>query len=722
MSFDTGQFIDTNAIDLVQERVRLASDIAVWPVWECGEAFYRIESRDRRRFYRVGYREYVLLSMLDGSTNIAGACGLAASKLGTDALTSDEAESVVVWLLQEGLATVDGAASRSSSQTANTEKSLWKRINPFWIQVPLAKSSPNLRRLLNCFAPLFGRLPTLIGLGAVVCGMIAYGANATAVHQSSGNLFTADGWIYFFVTWVLLKIVHELGHAAACRRLGGEVSEIGIVFMLFAPLAYVDVTSCWRMPKAFSRIMVSLAGMYVELVIASLAMLAWLWCDSVASRFWLANIVVTAGVSTLLFNANPLMRFDGYYVLSDATQIPNLYGEASAELKRIGKWLFYGESPSSGHSHRGRSLFLATYGVAALIWRLMICMALCAAASFMFSGAGILLVAFAVVAWFGQPLKQLFEMTREDFQIDRPRFLRSTVVATFTSAILLCLLFLPFGTSVVLPGVVHDPPGAEIRSAADGFIAEVHVDAGTAVVRGQPIVTLRNESLRAELRDMELKREAARVKVRVATDSHDASATQVSREELRAIERQISELRPKVDGLVVTAPHGGVVSGKQLAFSIGRFVREGEELLRISNAGNREVIAAAHQDQIETVRGSRHQPIQISDVRLRRFETRLKAVQPRASRKLPDPALSALHGGPLQVQPIEDEEDNRDEETRLVEPHFIVTASVRSDHENELPTGTRVRLLLGYRRLSLWDRTRVAFAKFWTQKRQEHEG
>ena len=371
--------IDTDAIDLSQEPIRIAEDVAIWPAWENGESIYRLESRHRQRFYRVGFREYTFLSLLDGSTSVAAACGIAASKLGTEALTSDECESISVWLLSEGLASVRGTSARKSKTET---KIFWKRLNPFWIQVPLAKSSDTLKSFLKMLSPAFGFGATFVGLAVIFVGVFAYFMHREALHRSSGDFFTSAGWIYFLATWIVLKIVHELGHAAVCKRLGGEVSEVGLVFMLFAPLAYVDVTSCWRLPRVFPRVLVSLAGMYVELVIASIAMLAWLACDSVEVRFWLANIVITAGVSTLVFNANPLMRFDGYYALSDILQIPNLYGEASSELKRLLRKLFYGDSTPGGHSLGKRRSFLIVYGLAAFLWRMLICFTLCVTASF----------------------------------------------------------------------------------------------------------------------------------------------------------------------------------------------------------------------------------------------------------------------------------------------------------------------------------------------------
>ena len=312
-------------------------------------------------------------------------------------------------------------------------------------------------------------------------------------------------------------------------------------------------------------------------------------------------------------------------------------------------------------------------------------------------------------------------MAVEDVKIDQPRFVRSIAAGSVTLVVVAAILFFPFPSGVSLPGVIQDAPGAEVRSVSEGFVTEVHVHDGARVRAGQPLLTLRNDALAAKMRHLELNRDAAEIQVRLATSSHDPSAEWVAREELKAIEKQISELRPKVDGLCLVAPQDGVVSSRELDFAMGRFVREGDELIRLSGAGTKEVIAAAHQDQIEAVRGCQDRLVHISNARLHQFDSILQAVEPRASNQLPDPALSALRGGPLQVRTANGDH-MREDSVRLVEPHFIVRAPVRGQDEANLMTGSRVRLLLGYRRLSLWDRAHVALEEFILRKGKEHDG
>ena len=709
--------IDADAIDLAHEKPILADDVSVWPVLENGEFVYRLERRRTHRFYRIGVREYAFLSLLDGRNTVAAACGLAASRLGTRALTSEQAESVAVWSLSEGIVRIPGIQQSIGEPRSESESRFWKRLNPFWIQIPLVKRSERWNQIWEFLSPAGSASVTTIGCGVIAVGVATYFMNADALHRTAGSLFSATGWIYFLVIWVLLKIFHEIGHAVACHRQRADVGDIGVVLILGAPLAYVDVTSCWRLPSRIRRIIVSAAGMYVELLVASIAMLAWLFLDGPDSRFWLANIVVTAGLSTLLFNANPLMRFDGYYILSDAIEIPNLYGEASAEMKRIANSLFYGTSIQGSHYRAGRRMLLILYGVAAFVWRMLICLTLFVTASLMFSGAGIVFAAFGIVVWFGVPLGQLVRRAIEDFQFDRPTFFRFVASTSVAFVIGGFLLLYPFSSGVTVHGVVHDPPGDEIRSLSDGFVASVFVCDGDRVVAGQPLIALRNIALQAEMNHLTLDQKVIEIRLRQATDQHDASAESIARTELAALERQIAELRPKVESLEVVAPRDGIVTNRQLAYLEGQFVREGDELLRLSDGGSKEVIAAVHQDHIAAARQSLYRNISVSNVRCRHFQATLHAIDPRASRSLPDPALSALRGGPLEVQPVSDSSESPEEENvRLTKPHFVARAELPT--RGQIGTGARVRVHLGQERRSILQRARIALANLWSQHQQ----
>ena len=189
--------------------------------------------------------------------------------------------------------------------------------------------------------------------------------------------------------------------ALACKYHRGEVRETGLIFILLAPMAYVDVTSCWRFPSRWQRIHVAAAGMLAELLVAAVAAITWAHTDSSVVHHLLFNVIVMASLSTLLFNANPLMRFDGYYILADLVEIPNLATDGNRFLKAAASRIFFGEKQRPLQALGFRRWFVRSYGLAAAAWRLLICVSLVTAASVLLHGAGLVLAVAGVFAWFG---------------------------------------------------------------------------------------------------------------------------------------------------------------------------------------------------------------------------------------------------------------------------------------------------------------------------------
>lgn len=715
--------VNFDAIDIAHQKLRLNDDLAVWPDWENGTLVYRLERSDVKRFFRVGLREYIFISLLDGRTTVAAACGLAASRLGSDALTDDEAESIVIWLIDEGIATVVGTSANDASASARLRKDKhsaapahWlQSLNPFWIQIPLVRNTRPLELVFRILGPFFHPLFVVAGLCLIAAAVFLFVLNSDAVYASANILVSRNGWVWFLLTWIMLKVIHEAGHAVACHRVGGEPSEIGIVLVLFAPLAYVDVSSCWRMSRRIDRLAVSAAGMFVELSVAAIAMFVWWMSDRVNLQFWSANIVIAAGVSTVLFNANPLMRFDGYYLLSDALGIPNLYNEASLELNRLGRRIIYGETQGGCHYRGWRRSFVVCYAMAALIWRCFICTVLCITAAVMFSGAGIVLSAIGVFAWFAKPAMTLLSEFLDNWNIDRLRFARSSLVFIVLGALIVSVLLYPIPTVVHVAGVVHDPPGSIVRAASEGFVNEIHVTDGQVVRRGDPLMTLENHELREEVRQLELSLEENQVLQRIATDRHDASAEWTARQERMAIEHKLEQMRPKLRSLTIVAPHDGTVASRDLAALVGRFVDKGDELVRVSGSEKREVIGVIHQDRIRVAKANVGESVRIGDASTQVVEGLLHAIDPRASLELPDHSLAASYGGPLAVTASDaDRDDSNDPHPiRLTEPHFLLRVELSADADRQLKTGMRVGVRIGYRQDSIARRIATSVRRLW---------
>lgn len=715
---------DRNTLDLAYQQLKIAPDVMVWPVRERGETVYRLEIPKLHRFFRVGYEEYVFLSLLDGQTTIPQACGLAASKLGSRAPTADQAKTIARWLLTNGLAHFDSDPPPVRRQTtdhaaspSNPAGRLIGKLNPFWIKLPLPGVDGLINRYADAFRPLLSRTAVAVGMLLIMVAAFVLMANWHEFVASSTALFHPGNWVWLLLTWVILKVVHELAHAVACSDQGGSVRETGIVFILFAPLAYVDVTSCWRMNSRWSRIAVAAAGMYVELLIAAFAIFAWQHTDSPHYRFLLHNLVVVAGLSTLLFNANVLMRFDGYFMLADLIEIPNLYSEGSAAIRRIARRWISGEEPAPTTLQGWRKRFVLVYGIASLLWRVMICMSLAIAASTMFAGAGILMTLLGLLLWIGSPLAKLYRYGLDLKSRSPNQFLRATGISMFLVFVgAWVLVWLPLPTSIRVSAISQYIPDTMIRSRVGGFLVGIHVRDGDRVSQGDLLVELENRSLTNDLRQLEIERAQNEIRLRQATGKHDAGELQILGENQRAVDQRINQLHEQVAALQVRAPRDGYVVARNLPAKLGTYLHEGDAFMVVAGESDKELVAMVRHDEVDEVR-----PLVGTDVPIRlagfhQTNGRLDRIEPRASDELLDQALAATEGGSLAVRAATDPED---QQLRLLQPHFRARVELDPTTASAVPAGVRVEVWLGYRAESMYQRLSQQINELWRSARDQ---
>ena len=693
---------DQSTRDLRHQPLRLASDVSFWPVRERGQVFYRLEVPSLRRFYRVGYAEYVLISMLDGSTTIPQAVGLAAAKLGKQAPSTAAAESIVRWLLANQLAYLRDDGEPSRDHKHQSSKSRLERLNPFWIELPLPKCEQWMAAIAEKTKHLCQTPFVLLGCCVILCALVTLTARWSDFTNSIA-LFHPSNWLWLGLIWIGLKCVHELAHASACHYHGGRIGKSGFVLILFAPMAFVDVTSCWGMNSRWSRISVSAAGMLVEGLIAAFATLAWATTDSMEIRFLSHNIILIAGISTLLFNANPLMRFDGYYILADAIDIPNLWSEGSRSVLDLAKRLILGRTETRSEFLGWRKQFVRWYGIAALFWRITVCFSLLIAASVMFAGAGILIAAFGILLWVGRPALAGLHWAN-DLRLASPAdFVRAIIIGSVVVCVAsLLVTCVPIPTGISAPAIVRYLPDTHVRARADGFVIQIHVKDGDWVRQGELLVQLHNPDLTSKLKDLELMSEQNEIRLKQATKQQDAAAQQLILDNQISLSQQIAVLRRQVAGLRITAPRTGRVIAMEIQQWQGQYMQEGESIMNVACGADKEVVAMIDQDDIQSARRRVGKALTIRSVGHRPLQGTLVRIEPLASQTLQEPALAATHGGSLAVESVA----AGDESVRLTQPYFRARIGLDPVDACCLAAGVRTHVAIGRHHQTIAGRLR----------------
>ena len=680
--------------ELQRSCIRLNDELIFSPQRYGSEDYFHIEVPSTSKFFRIGYNEYVFISLLDGTTSFAHALAVTAQQLGTTALSEEDAKRTVTWMMENGLAAFSektDAIVVAGSQ--NTNSSLLQKANPFWIKIPFGNPNQLLQSLEPYLNWLFHPVAILISLSLMVTALVTACTSWDQIVAGCGGILAPNNWLWILVTWVFLKIIHELAHGMACRLNGGEVKETGVIFILFAPMAYVDVTSAWRIQSRWKRIGIAGAGMYIELLVAALAVFLMQATHSAILRQLLINVIVMASITTLAFNANPLMRFDGYFMLSDLMKIPNLYSGGMQSFTNLMKWIFYGQKTEQSLSEiRNHQTWITAYGILAALWKVVICIGLAITSSVMFGGLGVLLAVLGTFSWFAKPVANLIQDLIRQSRQKPHRVVRCGSLTGLLAVVLLCgWFYIPNPFSSRNPCVVDFKDEAKVRTASAGFVEEVLVEDGDYVMAGSPLLRLKNHELVAEVAKLQAELELQSTRENIAMDEQQPGEAQIAAYNRASALRRLEERLEEINSLTLNAPVDGYVVARNIRQLVGRYFQQGDTVLTIGDEDNKEVVLSIAAGDVRSTVGLVGKSIPIEIGSRRKITALIKRVDPRASVRVTHSAMAVPYGGTLAVKPVE-----RDGESdyELIEPRFRATASIDAVSSAKLFAGERGYALL----------------------------
>ena len=697
--------LDRSTIEIARTKLRLRSTLKFTPQMYRDESFFHIECDTESRYFRIGYAEYVFVSLLDGNTSFSEALAITARTLGPSALPQAKALNLYEWLLENKLGSLSESVQNEQHSSGYKPKPqpFLARLNPFWIRIPLGNPTALLKYVRPVAGWIFSGPATLCAIGIMLFAAMRLFAQWNQFTSGASQILSPSNWAWMLVTWVVLKLIHETAHGLVCQRYGGQVKDAGIMLAFFTPLAYVDVSSCWAFRSKWQRIHTAAAGMYIELLIASLAVFGWSWSADPLARSICYNVVFTAGLSTILFNANPLMKFDGYFILSDLIQIPNLYAQASEKINQlIGNFLF-GTNHQSPQSIHKRPRILGMYGAAALFWRVLIMASMLLAASVMLQGAGLILAFVATIAWFGLPAWNMFRKLSLLASESPLSLVRGLVVCSgFAGLVTAACLLIPAPSVAVAPGIIELPENSLVRASIDGFVEELRVQDGDSVQQGDILLTLTNELRETKHNNLAIEIEQEQIRYQKAIQDHDSDQASVIRSKLRSLRLQLGESQEHIDGLTIRAPVTGKVVARRLSELTGTYLHEGDEILDVEPDESRQFRVSVDQRDFAQAQSLLSQPVEVRVGTRDKVSGTLTRLNPRASRTIPHPALAANMNGPLAVvaSSEDDSEDDKDQ-FELIDERFDALIELTASPSEPMFTRERGQVSFGCRSESI---------------------
>ncbi len=647
---------DHAVAEFSSRRPRLRSDVRFTFQEHGGRPSYVLEDVAKRKYFQVGLPEYHFLRSLDGTRTVRELLGKSARVSGQAALGESQAQSILRWAIDHELLESENVDQddRRGQHAVEQEKKRPKQVlqEVLFLKIPLGNPDPFLRvaeRWLGWIAsPWF----FFVWLGVILAAGYQMAVHWRAFLESAGGAILPGNWIFLIVTFSLLKLIHELGHGIVAKRFKVPVPEWGLrMLALISPLTYVDASASWRLTTRWPRICVAGAGMYIELLVAALAVFAWVETGPGFINTLAYNAIFAASVVTVLFNANPLMRFDGYYILSDLIQIPNLAMKGQRMMGWFGKKYLLGmKDEVLPQAIAERKWIIGTYGFLASIWKIIIWVGIMSMASSLFKGAGIVIVFAALVGAIYSSLKRLVMFLGSSRGRLKPR-VAALRIGAFTLLVLLPFILIPVSPSPKMATVIHYPEKAVMRVECPGFVSEVLCANGETVDEGQLLVRMENRMKTAELEQLALDIRRSEIQARLWLEEGHIASHQSELENLKGLRKRYESTKELVDTLEIRAPRSGVVHGDRIDTLPGRFLQAGEIVVTVVPEEQPELMLTVAEDDIASFRRRRDDGITLKLKGNRdRVDATIEREETRATTSLPHLALGAVSGGPLALR------------------------------------------------------------------------
>ena len=657
MSVAGKPLLSANWFRVAAVRPRLRDHVRITRQHFRGERWFVMEDLVANSVHRFAPAAQQAIGMMDGSHTL-DEIWTALGELGEERPTQDELIHLMAQLDSANLLATERVPDMSElSNRAQRIASgkLWRRLaNPLYLRLPVCDPDRFLDATVGLVRPFWSVWGALLWLFVVGWGALHAALHWNALtHDLADRVLAHDNLLILALTFPILKLLHELGHCYAAKLGGASVHEAGVMLLVVMPVPYVDVSGASAFPAKWRRALVGAAGMLTELFCASIAMMVWANVEPGIVRATAFNCMLIAGVSTLVFNGNPLLRFDAYFILSDLIEIPNLGARANRFYAYLlNRYAFGVRGETSPVQARGEAAWFGFYAVTSYLYRLWVMFSIALFVAAQLHGLGAILAVWTVASGIFYPLGRGVWLILRGPALYHHR-MRAVLVSGGALAVVCALLFivpLPFGT--VTQGVVWTPSGADLRAGVEGQVETLLAQPGAALVPGQQVVRMKDslldarvQLLQTQLREVELRYTAA--------EQSDRVQAQMLRQQVSYFQSELNDVRARRQALVVTTPVAGRFLVPMPRDLDGRYLRRGELIGYALDDDAAIVRIIVPQSEVELVRDDTRgvdlrfasQPMQVVHV------AQVAREVPTATRQLPSAALSSVGGGPIAVDP-----------------------------------------------------------------------
>jgi putative peptide zinc metalloprotease protein len=710
------QVTDTAAPHDVDSTVpsALRSDLNISHQLFEGRAYAIIKDPLSLKYFRLPSEDFALASLFDGKRNVTAIRAAFLQQQPQAALkqTHDELTERITRFANELLlsgfleATAAGVRQQQKMEAARrpvvTPWGLFMKA--LFLKIPLVDPDPLLIRMERRMRWVWSWTGMALSFVIFLAGLTVFMIEWPRISPSLNDFLTLPNLATIWALTIVVKVIHEFGHGLTCKHYGGEVHEMGAMIIVLSPFLYADVTDSYLFPNKRHRILVAAAGIYIELVIAALATLLWAISQPGPTQQLLFNLMLITSVWTVLFNANPLMKFDGYYILTDLLDVPNLRAKAQMCVSEMARKLVFGSDGGSAANQailpqRRRGWFVL-YSVAAQLYLLQITLGIAMIFHHLLQPYGL--------AWLGDwlgigafvsmlivPVAAFFkkQLSAPDSTVHGRR--RPWLMLGGFVVLLTLVLQVPWPVKIERPAVLQPINSEFVRAEVAGRITHIAVKSGQEVKPGDVIATLSSPRVTADLRAAELRRERARRELDLTIGTAEPAAYKQAQASLAQAEAAVQEALRIESHLTLRATRVGIVITPDLDRLAAASLRPSDAVCEIAALDPIQIYIPLNERQARHIRAGQRVELRVPAMPARTFEGQvISDTKTPPTRDLPQNLVATL-GGDLAAQP--------DVEGRLtpLETTYGVLVSLPNPDQALRPGMTGTTLLHGPTQ-SLW--------------------
>ncbi len=646
--------------------VKLRPDLVVQPQFYEGMTHYVVKDPLALKYFRFKIEEYYLLEEFDGKLTLQEVKKAFERKYRPQTISIEDLTRFVAQLHEAGIVQID-SGEQAKVLIRRRKKNRWRKVwaflaNILFIKIPIIDPERLLTRMYPYFRWIFTRTFVTISTCSMLLALGLVASQWKTFYDKLPDFQSFFNWWTIMSFWVCLavvKVIHEFGHGLTAKHFGGEVHEMGILFLVLTPALYCDVTDSWLLPNKWKRIWISAAGIYVECFLASIATFVWWYSTPGLLNSLAMATMFICSVNTIMFNANPLLRYDGYYVMADWLEIPNLRIKSTQFFAYLVQEKVLGlEIPVQSYMPRSRRMLFVTYSIASYIYRWFVTFAILWFLSqvlkpYKLESVSYLLATGALVPLLGMPVYQIGKFLKTPGRLRKVKKARAAAYAAAAIALVVGILLIPTPLRIDGTLVLKLEKPEEIYAEVEGQLVELNVKDGEWIKKDTEIAKLKNPAKEKEMFERQQDHDIA---------WHKAQWYHTSPErEYRAQARQQEEFASKMDTtiekisqqlgkLTLISNRDGRVVGLPHKETVGQWVKPGKAFCEVGDPQKLEAHLIVDQSDIHLIKPGDTAWIKIYGRAERTIKSKVSSIAKRSSEEVPT-ELSNLANGEVASKP-----------------------------------------------------------------------